>query len=99
MRDTSTKVRENRLRRVADRRGLKLRRSPRRDTHALDYDLYALTTLDGAGGTVHPEGAISPYALTLDEVEERLAYNGKCSRCSTDLNSNGYCGVCNPRSI
>ena len=97
--DNKAKTHENRLRRVAHRLGLKLQRSPRRDTHAIDYDLYALMTVDEAGGTVHPEGAISPYALTLDEVEERLAYNGKCSRCSTDLNSDGYCGVCNPRNL
>ena len=99
MRDTSTKVRENRLRRMADRRGLKLQRSPRRDTHAIDFDLYALTTVDGARGTVHEEGVISPFALTLDEVEAHLADDGRCPRCATELSHDGYCGVCNPRNL
>ena len=100
MRDQTIKVRENRLRRMADRRGLKLQRSPRRDTHALDYDLYALMTVDGARGTVHPEGAISPYVLTLDEVDEHLKdADGRCPRCASELNSSGYCGSCNPRNL
>ena len=70
MRDS--KVRENRLRRMADRQGLKLRRSPRRDENAIDYGLYALTTHDGGRGTIHPEGPISPFALDLDAVEQLL---------------------------
>ncbi len=36
------KVRENRLRRMAERRGLVLTRSRRRDPLALDYGLYRL---------------------------------------------------------
>ena len=71
MRDQKIKVRENRLRRMADRQGLKLQRSPRRDTHAHDYDLYALTYID-SGGTMHPEGPISIFAIDLDEVEQYL---------------------------
>jgi hypothetical protein len=34
---TAEKVRENRLRRAAQRQGLELRKSPRRDPRALDY--------------------------------------------------------------
>ena len=90
------KVRENRLRRMADRQGLKLRRSPRRDTHALDYDLYALTTHDGGRGTIHEQGPISIFALDLDEVHQHLVGDGRCHICSTELSHNGYCGVCNP---
>ena len=71
MRDAKIKVRENRLRRIADRQGLKLRRSPRRDQHAIDYDLYALTAHD-TGGSLHPHGPISAFTLDLDEVEEYL---------------------------
>ena len=74
MRDN--KVRENRLRRMADRQGLKLRRSPRRDTHALDYDLYALTTHDGGKGTIHEQGPISIFALDLGAVERLLMHQG-----------------------
>ena len=65
------KVRENRLRRMADRQGLKLQRSRRRDEKAIDYNLYALIYVD-IGGTMHPEGPISPFTLDLDEVEEYL---------------------------
>ena len=65
------KVRENRLRRKADRMGLRLLKSRRRDPDAIDFGLYALVTVD-VGGTIHPEGPISPYVLDLDGVEEWL---------------------------
>lgn len=69
------KIRENRLRRKADRMGLRLMKSPRRDPDAIDYGMYALVTHD-VGGTIHPEGPISPYALDLNEVEEMMkVYN------------------------
>ncbi len=38
--ETAEKVRENRLRRVASRRGLRLVKSRRRDPRALDYGTY-----------------------------------------------------------
>ena len=65
------KVRENRLRRMADRQGLKLRRSPRRDEKAIDYDLYALTDYE-TGGSVFEEGPISIFTLDLDDIEQYL---------------------------
>lgn len=40
MADTAEKVRENRLRRVAARRGLTLTKSRRRDEGALDFGVY-----------------------------------------------------------
>jgi len=49
---TDEKVRENRLRRMADRRGYKLVKSRSRDPHAVDYGRYAL--IDEFGGTVNP---------------------------------------------
>ena len=52
------KVRENRLRRIADRQGLALVKSPRRDPNAVGYGRYAL---------------VERYDLTLDQVEDRLA--------------------------
>ena len=62
------KVRENRLRRMADRQGLILRKSRRFDPRAVDYGLYAL--LDArTGGLIHRDNVNSVYALTLDEVE------------------------------
>ena len=100
MRNQTIKVRENRLRRQADRQGLNaLTLTEARHARALDYDLYALTTIDEPKGTVHPVGVISPFALTLDEVEARLADDGRCPRCSTELSADGYCGVCNPRGL
>ena len=67
------KVRENRLRRVAQRRGLELSRSRRRDPAALDYGLYALIDVD-TRGTVHPLLVDRfTHALTLDEVEGYLS--------------------------
>ena len=43
---TSEKVRENRLRRMAERQGLVLSKSRRRDPHALDYGEYYLADAD-----------------------------------------------------
>src|SRR5438046_2634629 len=40
--DTEAKVLENRLRRVAARRGLRLEKSRRRDKNAIDYGYYCL---------------------------------------------------------
>ena len=60
------KVRENRLRRVAQRRGLHLTRSRRRDPKAVDYGLYWLTNPQ-TGELVSPgEG------LAIDEIERRF---------------------------
>ena len=67
-----TKVEDNRLRRMADRRGLILRKSRRRDPDAIDYGLYAVCDVQ-TGGTIHPEGVVSPYSLTLDEVRGYLS--------------------------
>ncbi|MGY1845512.1 hypothetical protein [Modestobacter sp. SYSU DS0875] len=60
------KVKENRLRRVAARRGLKLTRSRRRDPRALDYGRYWLTEVR-SNAPASPESG-----LTLDQVEEYL---------------------------
>ena len=67
------KVRAAKLRRMAGRRGLRLVKSRRKDPGALDYGLFALIDPEH-GGTIHPmfEAVNSPYALTIDEVEEWL---------------------------
>lgn len=41
--DQDIKVRENRLRRMAGRQGLRLLKNPRRDPRATDYGTYMLT--------------------------------------------------------
>ena len=68
----SDKIRENHMRRRADRYGLKLKKSPRRDPKAVDYGLYALIDVQ-TGGAINP--AIAQRFIcswTLDEVEEYL---------------------------
>jgi hypothetical protein len=61
--NTTEKVRENRLRRMADRQGLRLVKSPRRDPRALGYGTYRL---------VGPQANSTSGALTIDEIETLL---------------------------
>ena len=49
--DAKTKVRVNRLRRIASRQGLRLEKSRQRDPMALDYGKYSL--LNGRLGYIH----------------------------------------------
>ncbi len=60
---TPEKVRENRLRRMAERQGLKLHKSRRRDPRAIDYGTYHLTA--GAGSSPRAHG-------DLDAIERFL---------------------------
>lgn len=75
MPDSTDKIRENRLRRMAKRRGLLLVKSRRRDTGALDYGLYVLI-IDGRENREPGEDPISAFdrgeGRTLDQVEEEL---------------------------
>jgi len=68
------KVRENRLRRIAQRRGLHLVKNPRRDTRATDYGTYKL--VDRNWAIVADFGWIQlscPAGATrLDDVEAWL---------------------------
>jgi hypothetical protein len=67
---TDTKVHENRLRRMAARQGLELRKTKRRDPMALDYGRYRLVDIrTGAEATV-PDG--DEHGLTLDQAERWL---------------------------
>lgn len=63
----SEKVRENRLRAAAQRQGLRLSRSRRRDPRALDYGQYWLTNAD-------QQVVCAEQGLTLDEVEDFLLH-------------------------
>lgn len=58
------KVRDNRLRRMADRQGLILARSRRRDPLATDYGLYTLTD--------KVQGLTIAAGWTMDRAEEYL---------------------------
>lgn len=69
---TEGKVMENRLRRVADRRGLRLVKSRSRDVNAVDYGLFALIDIE-TGGAVNP--AIAQRwvcSWTLNQVQDYL---------------------------
>ena len=68
--DTAEKVRENRARRAAERQGLMLVKSRRRDPRAWDYGTYML--MDARANTVVASGGQSGYGLDLDAVEEEL---------------------------
>jgi hypothetical protein len=61
------KIRENRLRRVADRRGYELRKSRRRDRLALDYGEWYLTK-----GSMTAGATTTVTLQSLDEVEAFL---------------------------
>ena len=64
--EPSDKARENRARRSAERQGLKLKKSGRRDPRALDYGGYWLLSRTGAvvaGGQ---------HGTTLDRIETEL---------------------------
>ena len=75
----SEKVRENRLRRVADRRGLRLMKSRSRDPHAVDYGLYALIDQQH-NGAVNPSIANRwVCSWSLDEVDIYLNTEEKAS--------------------
>jgi hypothetical protein len=69
--DQDTKVRENLLRRMAERQGLALRKSRTRDPRALDYDRWMIVDLtkNSAPVGVGPTGKPS---MTLNEVEANL---------------------------
>jgi hypothetical protein len=63
--DQDEKVRENRARRAAERQGLQLTRSRRRDVRALDYGKYWLLR---DGEPVTPTDGVG-----LDEIEAYLS--------------------------
>lgn len=63
---TDEKVRENRLRRMAERQGFKLIKSRRRDSRAIDYGKYFLSE------TTTSALQTSEHGLDIDEVEAYL---------------------------
>ncbi len=77
------KVRENRLRRMAERQGYQLRKSPRRDPYARDYGGYML--VDPARPVNHPRFVVQggkPYAFSasLDDIEMFLTSEDRDER-------------------
>lgn len=67
--DAWSKVKENKLRRAAERQGYALVKNRRRDPRALGYGTYSITSNNAATANT------SAHSLTLSEVEAFL--NGK----------------------
>jgi hypothetical protein len=68
--DAEEEVRENRLRRMAERQGLRLIKARRRDPRAYDYGTYGL--LDAYTNNVVACGRPEPYGMSRDEIEKYL---------------------------
>ena len=66
---TTNKVRENRLRRMAERQGLTITKSRRRDPRATDYGIYWIA--DARTNLLH-KGPYQDGFRDLDEVEAFL---------------------------
>jgi hypothetical protein len=69
---TAEKVRENRLRRMAERQGLRLVKSRRRDPRAIDYGLYTLVSDRTNTVVAGTERTTGRPEFTLDDVEDWL---------------------------
>ncbi|KQO69054.1 hypothetical protein ASF22_18550 [Methylobacterium sp. Leaf87] len=65
--DQSEKVRENRIRRMAERRGMRLEKSKRRDPKAIDFGGYML--IDTAKNFAVVGSDPYPYSASLEDVE------------------------------
>lgn len=63
------KIRENRLRRMADRQGLRLSKSRARDPRALTYERWNIAD---ARGVIVAGATPWPYSLSVDDVEDYL---------------------------
>lgn len=69
---TQEKVRENRLRRMAERQGLRLVKSRRRDPRAIDYGLYTLVSAQTNTVIAGSERTTGRPSFSLDAVEAWL---------------------------
>jgi len=72
---TTEKTRETRLRRMAERQGLQLVKSRRRDHRAIDYGMYMIVNPNGNYIVAGAEGTGRPN-LSLDDVEAWLTGEG-----------------------
>jgi hypothetical protein len=79
---SSEKIRENRLRRMAERQGLALNKSRRRDPRALGFgrwmivDPYSNAVVLGAGPTGEPDLNLDDVELYLTEGPEAFFASG-----------------------
>lgn len=65
------KIRENRLRRMAERQGLALRKSRRRDPNALAYGLFMV--IEPKANVIVAGSSEIGFSLDLDGVEDWLS--------------------------
>ena len=65
--EVEEKVRENKLRRVAERRGFQIVKSRRKDPQAVDFGGYMLTDIR-TNAVVLGSGAFA-YSATLEDIE------------------------------
>lgn len=68
--DVEDKVRENRLRRMAERQGVQLKKSRRRDLRALDYGGWMI--VDTRFNGVVAGGSPNAFSMSLEDVEAWL---------------------------
>jgi hypothetical protein len=73
--DTAEKTRENRLRRMLDRRGYTLQKSRARDPRDLTYNGYQIVDTGGNYLVAGLGNAKRGFALSLDGVEDWLRSN------------------------
>jgi hypothetical protein len=73
--DSEEKVKENRLRRMAARQGLRLEKSRRRDPRAIGYGTYQLVWID-SNAIAASGGNRDGYGMHLDEIETALTEGG-----------------------
>jgi hypothetical protein len=70
----SEKAKENRLRRMADRQGLRLLKARSRDRRAIDFGRYALADL-GTNAIVFGVSRIGRFSASMGEIEDYLTSN------------------------
>lgn len=81
--DAASKARENRLRAVALRQGLRLMKNTRRDPRAIDYGGWMIT--DARDYRIVFGGSPEPFNATLDEVEAYLSSDAARERRRGEL--------------
>jgi anti-sigma B factor antagonist len=85
------RVRENRLRRMAARQGLRLLKSTRRDQYADGYGTYRLV---GARDGEHRYGdAVTGYGMDLDAVEQQLKSRPPTTSAPATANGRAWAGA------
>jgi len=87
-----TKVRENRLRRMADRHRLRLMKSRARDPRDLTYGGYQLVDVEHGGVSFGWGNANRGYAADLDDIEDFLTSDGNTNM--TEMESPNLCEFC-----